>query len=84
MPLDALDLVNRRCADGDDAEHIYHWGGQVRDDLAVRLLAPAPGCLHESGEGAPFAYAENPPEMVGPGDEETNRESGAVYTLGEY
>ena len=31
-----------------------------------------------------FAYAENPPEMVGPGDEETNRESGAVYTLDEY
>jgi hypothetical protein len=31
-----------------------------------------------------FAYAENPPEMAGPGDEETNRESGAVYTLEEY
>ena len=31
-----------------------------------------------------FAYAENPPEMAGPGDEEANRESGAVYTLDEY
>ena len=31
-----------------------------------------------------FAYAENPPEMVGPGDEEANRESGVVYTLEDY
>jgi hypothetical protein len=31
-----------------------------------------------------FAYAENPPAMVGPGDEEANRESGVVYTLEEY
>ena len=31
-----------------------------------------------------FAYAENPPEMAGPGDEEANRESGVVYTLDEY
>jgi hypothetical protein len=31
-----------------------------------------------------FAYAENPPEMAGPGDEETNRASGAVYTLDDY
>ena len=31
-----------------------------------------------------FAYAENPPEMVGPGDEESNRESEVVYTLEHY
>ncbi len=31
-----------------------------------------------------FAYAENPPEMAGPGDEDANRESGVVYTLEEY
>jgi len=31
-----------------------------------------------------FAYAENPPEMAGPGDEESNRESGVVYTLEDY
>ncbi|WP_263785481.1 sulfotransferase family protein [Salinibacter grassmerensis] len=31
-----------------------------------------------------FAYAENPPEMAGPGDREANRESGVVYTMNEY
>ena len=31
-----------------------------------------------------FAYAENPPAMVGPGDEESNREAGAVYTMDDY
>ncbi|WP_103027352.1 sulfotransferase family protein [Salinibacter altiplanensis] len=31
-----------------------------------------------------FAYAENPPVMAGPGDEEANRESGVVYTTPEY
>ena len=31
-----------------------------------------------------FAYAENPPEMAGPGDEESNRESGVVYTPENY
>lgn len=31
-----------------------------------------------------FAYAENPPEMAGPGDEASNREAGAVYTLDAY
>lgn len=31
-----------------------------------------------------FAYAENPPEMEGPGDEASNEASGAVYTLDEY
>ncbi len=31
-----------------------------------------------------FAYAENPPEMAGTGDEEANRESGVVYTMDDY
>ena len=31
-----------------------------------------------------FAYAENPPAMAGPGDEASNRESGAVYTMDAY
>ncbi|WP_251923349.1 sulfotransferase family protein [Salinibacter ruber] len=31
-----------------------------------------------------FAYAENPPEMAGPGDAEANRESGVVYTMEDY
>ncbi|MFB6230718.1 MAG: sulfotransferase [Salinibacter sp.] len=31
-----------------------------------------------------FAYAENPPEMAGPGDEASNHESGVVYTLEDY
>ena len=31
-----------------------------------------------------FAYAEHPPAMVGPGDEASNREAGAVYTLEAY
>ncbi len=31
-----------------------------------------------------FAYAENPPEMAGPGDEEANRASGVVYTMDDY
>lgn len=31
-----------------------------------------------------FAYAENPPAMAGPGDEASNREAGAVYTLDAY
>jgi hypothetical protein len=31
-----------------------------------------------------FAYAENPPEMAGPGDEAANRESGAVYASDAY
>lgn len=31
-----------------------------------------------------FAYAENPPEMAGPGDEASNRKSGVVYTMDAY
>lgn len=31
-----------------------------------------------------FAYAENPPDMAGPGDVASNREAGAVYTLEAY
>lgn len=31
-----------------------------------------------------FAYAENPPAMDGPGDEASNREAGAVYSLDAY
>ena len=31
-----------------------------------------------------FAYVDDPPAMVGPGDEESNKESGAVYTRGAY
>jgi len=31
-----------------------------------------------------FAYVDDPPAMVGPGDAASNQESGAVYTLDEY
>lgn len=31
-----------------------------------------------------FAYADDPPEMVGPGDEASNEAAGAVYTLDAY
>ena len=31
-----------------------------------------------------FSYAEQPPEMVGPGDEASNEAAGAVYTLEAY
>ena len=31
-----------------------------------------------------FAYAENPPEMTGPGDAASNEETGAVYTFDAY
>lgn len=31
-----------------------------------------------------FAYAENPPPMVGPGDKASNEAAGAVYTLDDY
>lgn len=31
-----------------------------------------------------FAYAESPPPMAGPGDETSNREAGAVYSLDAY
>jgi len=31
-----------------------------------------------------FAYVDDPPAMVGPGDAASNEESGAVYTLEEY
>lgn len=31
-----------------------------------------------------FAYAENPPDMVGPGDQSSNEAAGAVYSMDAY